>query len=60
MPVFIKSVCIKNVTGGIVNFGDIFCICPKTTEKTITGSGSSNSTPIDALSASIEAMNSEE
>ncbi|WP_162595944.1 spore germination protein [Bacillus sp. CGMCC 1.16541] len=60
MPVFIKSVYIKSVEGGIVNFGDIYCICPKTVEKTVEGAGAANTSPIDTINETNEMIMPEE
>lgn len=43
MACFIKKVIIENVSGGVVNFGNIFKACPIAEETSVTGSGSSNS-----------------
>ncbi|MGD6832848.1 spore germination protein [Sutcliffiella halmapala] len=42
MACFIKKVIIENVSGGIVNFGNIFKVCPMAEETGVTGSGSGN------------------
>ncbi|WP_100333716.1 spore germination protein [Bacillus alkalisoli] len=43
MECFIHNVTIESVSGGIVNFGNIFNASPASVEKAITGSGSANS-----------------
>ncbi|WP_078380624.1 spore germination protein [Sutcliffiella halmapala] len=43
MACFINKVVIKEVSGGVVNFGNIFKICPIAEETGVTGSGSGNS-----------------
>ncbi|WP_101843443.1 spore germination protein [Halobacillus sp. Marseille-P3879] len=42
MPSIIGPFRINSISGGVVNFGDSFYISPKSSAKTITGSGSSN------------------
>ncbi|MDX5476599.1 MAG: spore germination protein [Bacillaceae bacterium] len=43
MGCFIHNVTIETVSGGIVNFGNIFNASPASVEKAVTGSGSANS-----------------
>lgn len=42
MGCFINKVVIKNVNGGVVNFGNIFKASPIAEETGVTGSGSGN------------------
>ena len=42
MPILIANVCLPNVTGGIVTFGDTYYVSPKTSTKSATGAGSGN------------------
>lgn len=42
MACFINKVIIENVSGGVVNFGNIFKACPIAEETGVTGSGSGN------------------
>jgi hypothetical protein len=42
MACFINKVIIENVSGGVVNFGNIFKACPIAEETSVTGSGSGN------------------
>jgi len=42
MPILIANVCIPNVTGGVVTFGDTYYVSPKLNAKTATGSGTLN------------------
>ena len=39
MPCFIKNLKIDSVSGGVINFGDSYCISPKSIDKAISGSG---------------------
>lgn len=42
MPSIVGQVKITNVGSGVANFGDAFYLAPKSSSKTVTGSGSSN------------------
>ncbi|MBW8350385.1 spore germination protein [Bacillus sp. IITD106] len=42
MPALIGANQILNVTGGVVHFGDVAVISPKSASKTTQGSGSAN------------------
>lgn len=42
MACFINKVIIESVSGGVVNFGNIFKASPISEETSVTGSGSSN------------------
>ncbi|TYR81452.1 spore germination protein [Priestia megaterium] len=42
MPALIGPVCIANIGGGIVTFGDTFYVSPKDASKLATGAGSVN------------------
>lgn len=42
MPSIVGPIKINSVGGGVVNFGDSFYLAPKSTSKTVTGSGSLN------------------
>jgi hypothetical protein len=43
MACFINKIIIEQVSGGVVNFGNIFKACPIAEETGVTGSGSGNS-----------------
>ncbi|MFL0475752.1 spore germination protein [Priestia sp. 179-F W1.4 NHS] len=42
MPILIANVCIPNVTGGIVTFGDTYYVSPKSNTKSASGAGGGN------------------
>ncbi|MBU8757575.1 spore germination protein [Priestia megaterium] len=42
MPILIANVCIPNVTGGVVTFGDTYYVSPKANAKSAMGAGSVN------------------
>lgn len=42
MPSIVGPIKINSIGGGVVNFGDSFYLSPKSTAKTVTGSGSLN------------------
>ncbi|MFC7060833.1 spore germination protein [Halobacillus seohaensis] len=42
MPSIVGPLRINSISGGVVNFGDSFYVSPKSSSKTVNGSGSSN------------------
>jgi spore germination protein PF len=42
IPILIANVCLPNVTGGIVTFGDVYYVSPKTNTKAASGAGGGN------------------
>ncbi|MEQ2525672.1 spore germination protein [Robertmurraya yapensis] len=57
MPAIVGPVQIVNVSGGVVQFGDTFFISPKSSSKTISGSGAGNTGGFILTNNAISANN---
>ncbi|MGG1369917.1 spore germination protein [Priestia megaterium] len=42
MPIIIANVCLPNVAGGIITFGDTYYVSPKSNAKAVSGAGGGN------------------
>ncbi|WP_078548240.1 spore germination protein [Litchfieldia alkalitelluris] len=57
MPSIVGPIKINSVGGGVVNFGDAFYLSPKSTSKTMAGSGAFNTGDFIMTNNGINATN---